>query len=67
MENSATNIKSTKFNVGDIVKSKINKSYDGTYVIVLTKKTVCWVRVNKQNFEGYTYKNIPYNILEHAE
>lgn len=63
-----------KFKVRDIVKSKVNEIYKGTYTIIKTNKTTCWVEVNVKEkgmiggkmviLPQAVYKNVKYSILE---
>lgn len=64
------------FKVGDIVRSKVNTIYRGTYTITAVKKTVVWCEPNEewQTMIGgklqkhtCTYKNVPKRILEKVE
>lgn len=70
-----TKTKSLNFAVGDVVKSRINTTYKGTYTIVQTKTTVCWLKLNLDEpknsrsnsgikLTDIIYKGIPYRILE---
>ena len=51
------------FAVGDIVRSRINTSYDGTYIVVQVNKTTLWVKCNEPNAQKI-YKNNPHYIFE---
>ena len=48
--------------VGDIVVSKVNKFYEGTYTVEKVNKTTVWVRPNDD--KEVLYKGIRYYILE---
>ena len=60
--------------VGDIVRSKVNSIYRGTYTVTKTNKTTCWVVPNehylimkdgtKKEMEQPTYKNNRYSTME---
>ena len=52
------------FQVGDIVRSKINKVYNGTYTIIKVKKSVVWVKVNSTVGENLICKNVKFSVLE---
>jgi len=59
-------MKEQDFEVDDIVYSKVNKIYRGTYIIVKKNKTTCWVKPNAplyQTSDGPIYKNTKYSIL----
>ncbi len=58
--------------VGDIVHSKVNKIYKGTYTVIKTNKTTCHVQLNDNpgiminGTMGISpiYKNVRYSILK---
>lgn len=62
--------------VGDTVRSKVNTIYDGTYEVVKTNKTTCWVVANenyiieedgkRRELTPKIYKGVRYSILEKA-
>jgi len=60
------------FEIGDIVRSKVNDVYNGTYTITKVNKTTVWVRENeghekmiggKITTQYFEYKNIRYSVL----
>lgn len=75
-KSSSSKSSSRSFVCGDVVRSKVNPAYKGTYIIVKTKATVCWVKfnldsvndldpaLNTQEIRNKIYKGIPYGILE---
>ena len=53
--------------VGDIVCSKINTVYRGTYKVVKTNKTTCWVVLNEDKSKkmvGGKYAEVPHHIYK---
>ena len=50
-----------KLQIGDIVKSKQNIVYEGTWTVTKVYKTTVWVKVNDKI--GKTYKGIRPSIL----
>jgi len=62
-----------KFQVGDVVTSKVNKLYKGSYTVTKVNKTTAHVKSNmgyeqlKQGVlitEYYSYKNVRLSILK---
>lgn len=52
------------FNKGDVVRSRVNPFYKGTYTVEKVFKTVVWVRINDESKK--LYKGVNPNILELA-
>jgi len=57
------------FQIGSIVKSKVNTIYKGFYVVTKVNKTTVWVRVKESIFSNdknyyAEYKNVKKSILE---